>query len=548
MPFRYVIVPPLPGEQDHDGRNLTRPFRQFLYNRVRSGLDLDALKLEKGYDPALMAGMDEAVERLSRAIKNRERILIHGDYDADGLTALALMYYALRWAGADVIPFVPDRFNDGYGLSERGVRYAKDKGASLILTVDCGVSSHREVSIARGMGIDVIITDHHQLPERLPDAVVVHPQVGDYPDRGLTGVGVALKLALALYDRLNLKRGILYHLLDLVAVGTVADVGSMLGENRLLVKHGLRVLNSNWKEGNVRASANPGLKAIAESARAGVPVGAWQIGWLIAPRINAAGRMGRVDLAMELLISKDPRKIAFLVRELENLNRQRQNKQSRLMRIVRDRVDPSEPIVFVASEEVDEGVAGILASKLMEEFGRPAVVVAVSEGMARGSIRGVEPFNVYEALLKAGGLFGEGENFGGHTLAGGFAIREEKLDALRRELISYAYRVSVNGEFTRTVIVDAELSPEDIGPDFWMDMRHFQPYGHGFAPPVFALRLKGKPVPTSTGYATYLEHYEKRHRFRLRLVNPHTDLSGDLVVTSLRIKDGVIHGDVLGSL
>ena len=547
MPFKYVIVPPLPGEHDLEGRNLTRPFRQFLHNRVRSGLDLNALNLKKGYDPTLMAGMREAVERLSRAIVNGERILIHGDYDADGLTALALMYYALRWAGADVVPFVPDRFNDGYGLSERGVRYAKDAGASLILTVDCGVSSHREIDVARKMGVDVIITDHHQLPEDLPDAVVVHPQVGDYPDHGLTGVGVALKLALALYDRLNLKREALYHLLDLVAVGTVADVGSMLGENRLLVKHGLRVLNSNW-EGNVRAAANPGLKAIAESARAGVPIGAWQIGWLIAPRINAAGRMGRVNLAMELLISKNPRRISSLVRELENLNRQRQNKQSRLMRIIRDRVDPSEPIVFVVSEEVDEGVAGILASKLMEEFGRPAVVVSLSEGMARGSIRGIEPFNVYEALLNAGDLFSEDENFGGHTLAGGFSIRKEKLDVLRRKFVSYAHRVSVDGEFTRTVIVDAELSPEDIGPDFWMDMRHFQPYGHGFNPPVFVLRLKGKPVLTSNGYATYLEHYERRHRFRLRLVNPHTDLSGDIVVTSLRIKDGVIYGDVLGSL
>lgn len=505
-----------------------------------------ALNLRKGHDPFRMEGVREAVERLKLAVERGERILVHGDYDADGLTALSLMFYALAWVRADVVPFVPDRFTDGYGLSERGVRRAKEVGAKVILTVDCGVSSHREVAMAREMGIDVIITDHHLLPSDLPDAVVVHPSVGSYPDRNLTGVGVALKLALALYDALGEDRRKLYHLLDLVAVGTVADVGSMLGENRLLVKHGLHLLNRGIaSKGKV---GNDGLLAVVEKSRAGYPVGAWHIAWLIAPRINAAGRMGRTDVALSLLLSDSSRKALEWAEELERLNLQRKGKQSRIVRALRDEVSSSSPIVFVVSEDVDEGIAGIVASKLMEEFGKPAVVVSVSDGVAKGSVRSIEPFNVYEALSRASHLFSEDENFGGHTLAGGFKIREEKLDDLRRAMESYAYSVSVNGEFVRTVKVDAYLEAGEMEHSFWEDLARFRPYGHGFPSPVFALRLKGRPTLYSNGSTTYLEHYERRHRFRFRIANPSFNLRGEIVITNLRLKDGVVYGDVLGSL
>ncbi len=546
MPFKYVIIPPAEGEYDLEGVPLTRPFRQFLHNRLIGGLDLSELNLRRGHDPLRMDGMGEAVARLRLAVERGERILIHGDYDADGLTALSLMFYALVWVGADVVPFVPDRFADGYGLSERGVRRAKEVGAKVILTVDCGVSSHREVAMARAMGMDVIITDHHQLPTELPEAVVVHPAVGSYPDRGLTGVGVALKLALALYDTLGKDRRMLYHLLDLVAVGTVADVGSMLGENRLLVKHGLHLLNRGIESGG--RIGNDGLLALVRRSRAGYPVGAWHISWLIAPRINAAGRMGRTDVALRLLLSDGRSRAAALAEELERLNDRRKGKQDRVVRMLRNRVVPSSPIVFVVSEDVDEGIAGIVASKLMEEFGRPAVVVSVSDGVAKGSLRSIAPFNVYEALKSAESLFSEDENFGGHDLAGGFRIREEKLDSLRRALESYARSVSVGGEFVRTVKVDAYLEVGEIDPDFWGDMGRFRPYGHGFPPPIFALRLKGHPTLYSNGSATYLEHYEGRHHFRLRVLNPSLTLGGEIVVTNLRFKDGVVHGDVLGSL
>ena len=547
MPFKYVFVPPSPGEYEDESRRLSRPFRQFLYNRLnlergKVPITLSSLTLRKVSDPLLMEGMAAAVDRLKRAIERGERILVHGDYDADGLTALALMYYALKWLGADVIPFVPDRFADGYGLSERGVRYAKDVGAKLLLTVDCGVSSHGEVELAKGMGMDVIITDHHQVPDELPDAVVVHPALGEHPDRYLTGVGVAFKVALALYRAMGKSTTVLYSLLDLVAVGTVADVGTMLGENRLLVKHGIRLINTG------RDLIKEGLKAVIETSRITLPLGAWNIAWQIAPRINAAGRMGRVKLAMNLLLSNDGREAVRLARELEALNRKRRMKQDRLFRSIRAKVDPSEPIVFVADEGVDEGIAGILASKLMEEFGRPAVVVSLSDGMAKGSVRSIEPFDVYEALKLAEGMFGEGENFGGHTLAGGFRISEEKLDGLKRAMIEYALSRTVGGRFAKVVEIDAEVEPREMDADFWEDYNHFRPYGHGFPSPVFILKLRGRPVETSNGYSRYLEHYEGGKRFQLRIRNPDLDPKGDLVITSLRPKAGVIHGDVLGSL
>ncbi len=544
MPFKYVIIPPSEGEYEPEGVPLTRPFRQFLYNRLRDGLDLSALNLRRGYDPLLMEGMEEAVERVKRAIRRGERILIHGDYDTDGLTALSLMFYALAWVGADVVPFVPDRFTDGYGLSRRGVIRARELGAKVILTVDCGVSSHREVAMAREMGIDVIITDHHQLPTDLPEAVVVHPNLGAYPYTGLTGVGVALKFAIALYEALGEDKGKLYHLLDLVAVGTVADVGSMLGENRLLVKHGLYLMNRGIESGG--KIGNDGLLAVIRRSRAGYPVGAWHVSWLIAPRINAAGRMGRTDVALNLLLANRRERAMAWAEELERLNDQRKRKQEKVLQALRGRVNHSSPIVFVVSGDVDEGIAGIVAIRLMEEFGKPTAVVSVSDGVAKGSMRSIAPFNVYEALKSAEGLFSENENFGGHTLAGGFRIREEKLDDLRRALESYARSVSVNGEFVRTVKVDAHLKVEEMDHSFWEDMARFRPYGHGFPSPVFALRLKDRPTVLN-GPTTYLEHYEKRRHFRLRVLNP--PIAGEeVVVTNLRFKNGVVFGDVIGSL
>ncbi|NPA80046.1 MAG: single-stranded-DNA-specific exonuclease RecJ [Thermotogae bacterium] len=539
MALRYRILPPDVGEE---GEARSRAFRQLLYNRkVRRGLDLSRLNLSKVHDPFLMAGMAEATERVKRAIERGERILIHGDYDADGITALTLLVYALRWLGADVIPFVPDRFRDGYGLSRRGVEFARKRGAKLIITADCGVSSHAEVGMAKEYEIDVIITDHHQLPESLPNgAIVVHPAVGGrYPDTDLTGVGVAFKFALALYERMGKDKSVLYFLLDLVAVGTVADVGLMLGENRLLVKHGLRLMR-------LGRHVKLGLQALIRQARVHPPIGTWNIAWQIAPRINAAGRMGNSDLAMNLLISNSEREVENLARRLNDLNNLRRRRQEELLRVLMEEASTDSPIVFVVREDVDEGIAGILAGKLLHHFSKPAVVVSVSGGVAKGSLRSLEPFNVYEALRGAASLFGEGDNFGGHPLAGGFRLGVDRLEALRRRLEDYARRVLPEGRLVKVLYVDAEVEPGELDAAFWEDYGNFRPYGQGFPRPVLAIKF-----PTGPTYATdrYVEYVGGGKVFRFRLpegVAPPS--SGILVVEDIRWREGRIEGDIVGFL
>ncbi len=545
MPIKHLVLPPERGEVEGVEALRTRVFKQVLYNRVLRGVDLKEVFVKgKGSDPFLMEGMDEAVSRIALALKRGERIVIHGDYDADGITGLALLFYALKWVGGRVVPFVPDRFTDGYGLSRRGVRFAKRIGASLLITVDCGVSSPSEVEEAKALGMDVIITDHHGLPERLPDTVIVHPRLGNYPYPHLTGVGVAFKLALALYERLGLSKRPLYHLLDFLSIGTVADVGYMLGENRLLVKHGLRLINM---EGG--RFMKPGIRAIVEEARISLPISTWNISMQIAPRINAAGRMGNVNLAMELLLKQNPKEAADLARRLAELNRKRQSVQNKALGKLLTRVDGSSPIAFVSAEDISEGIAGILANKLVEAFSKPAVVVALKGGVAKGSLRSFEPFNVYDALNSLSDLFSEGENYGGHALAGGFKISADKLAELKRRLEEYAFKVSVDGKFVKTVMADAELRLEEINHEFWRDKTLLKPYGHGFPDPVFVLHLKRRPqVYGRENGEAILEHLEGERYLRMRVKGVFESTSETLVVENLRLRGGVLEGDVLGFL
>ncbi|MCC6011435.1 single-stranded-DNA-specific exonuclease RecJ [Candidatus Caldipriscus sp.] len=521
----------LPKDEEVDAP-LGRIFRKVLANRGISFKDLETREL---YDPFLMENINDAVDRILFALKTNERVLIHGDYDADGITALALLYRVLNDLGFDVIPYIPDRFSEGYGLSREAIRIAKDMGVNLIITVDCGISSKKEVEEAKNYGIDVIITDHHLKPKELPDTLIIHPQ--GYLNENLTGVGVSFKLAHALLQRLNVRdwKKKLYVLLDLVAVGTVADMGLLIGENRTMVKHGIKILSS--------ASAKAGFKAILKSASINPPIKPWVISFIIAPRLNSAGRMETAMKSFELLTKIKGEDALKFAEEVERLNRERQRIQNRDLKRILDFVETGEPINFVYLEGLHEGVLGILASKLVDMFEKPAFVININGEISRGSARGIEPFNVFEALDRVGYLF---ENYGGHALAGGFTIKTSKLEVLREKLKEYALEKAPQG-FGRTINIDAEISTQDLfDEEFWRDKELLEPYGYGFPEPVFVLKNDGK-MEISTDGKTILIFGE----YNLCELKVKGDVRGkkDLVITNLRrLADGSVYGEVLGEI
>lgn len=521
----------LPGDEEVDAP-LGSIFRRVLANR---GVEFRELTLVKTYNPFLMEGMYDAVDRISHAIKRDEKVLIHGDYDADGITSLALLFRVLKDFGVKVIPYIPNRFSEGYGFSINAIKKAKEEGASLIITVDCGISSYYEVEEARAKGIDVIITDHHLKPPKVPRAIIVHPQ--GYPNEGLTGVGVAFKVAHALYQYMNLEKWEvrLYKLMDLVAVGTVADLGSLLGENRLMVKHGLKVLSDG--------TAKAGFKAIYKGAGISPPIKTWHISFVIAPRLNAAGRLKTAMKSFELLTKTKGKDVKVFAEEIEKLNRERQKLQRQIYEVLIKEVREDEPIVFVYSEGLHEGVIGIVASKLSETFNKPAFVISIKGEISKGSARGIEPFNVFESLNTIGEIF---ENYGGHALAGGFTIKTHLLEKLRKHLNDYALKVAPGG-FKKVIKIDAEVFYEDIvSNDFWKDKNELEPYGPGFPEPIFLLKNTKKTVVSSDNTKVMIFGDKGICEFDAK---GRVAGKGDLVITNLRRgRDGTIYGDILGEM
>ena len=378
-------------------------------------------------DPLLLADMDKAVERLRRALDTGERIAVYGDYDVDGITSTVLLSDHLRSLGADCLTYIPDRLDEGYGVSDAAVDTLHAKGVTLIVTVDCGVTAALQAEHAAALGIDMIITDHHECPETLPRAVaVVNPKRPDsaYPFRALAGVGVAFQLLCALTGD---GETVLARYADLVAVGTVADVMPLIDENRLIVRRGLEKLESDPR---------PGLKALTdESGLCGRRLTATNVGYTLAPRINAAGRLGRAELAMSLLTVPAER-CAPLAEELCRLNRERQALETEIWRQARQMLGdgrPQAPIVL-AGEGWHQGVIGIVASRLAEAYRLPAVMICLDGDSGKGSCRSWGGFNLFEALSAcAEHLLG----FGGHALAAGLTLRRENVDAFRSGLAQY---------------------------------------------------------------------------------------------------------------
>ena len=435
------------------------------------------------YSPFLMADMDKAVARVQQALAAHEKIAVFGDYDVDGITATCILVDYLQGRGADVLHYIPRRIEDGYGLSCDAIEGLYQKGARLLITVDCGITGVEEVDFANSLGMDVVITDHHECKETLPRAVaVVDPHRPDcpYPFKHLAGCGVALKLALALGgpDR---EEALFSRYCTLAAIGTVADVMQMSGENRTIVSRGLAAIEH---------SDFIGLHALLkEAGLAGREITSVQIGFVLAPRINAAGRMGAADKAAELLLCTDPAEAERMARDLCALNRERQNVEQTIYSQAEEMIarlpDRDRSALVLESSRWHQGVVGIVASRLSEKYSRPSFMIHLNGATGKGSCRSWGGFNLFAALESCKDLL---LGFGGHELAAGFTIEEANIPAFRERMNDYAR--SFQGGAAPVSVLDVDVAithPSAVTLEELEALSALEPYGSGNARPVFCL-------------------------------------------------------------
>ena len=435
------------------------------------------------YSPFLMADMDKAVARLQQALAAGERMAVFGDYDVDGITATCILVDYLQSRGADVLHYIPRRIEDGYGLSHDAIENLYRQGARLLITVDCGITGVEEVDFANSLGMDVIITDHHECKETLPHAAaVVDPHRPDcgYPFKHLAGCGVALKLVLALGgpDR---EEALFSRYCTLAAIGTVADVMQMSGENRTIVSRGLAAIDHSYFIG---------LHALLkEAGLAGREITSVQIGFVLAPRINAAGRMGAADKAAELLLCTDPAEAERMARELCALNRERQNVEqtiySQAEEMIANLPDRDRSALVLESSRWHQGVVGIVASRLSEKYSRPSFMIHLNGATGKGSCRSWGGFNLFAALESCKDLL---LGFGGHELAAGFTIKEENIPAFRARMNEYARNFRGGAAPVSVLDVDVAIThPSAVTLEELEELSALEPYGSGNARPVFCL-------------------------------------------------------------
>ena len=445
----------------------------------------ERLELERSLSlsPMLMKDMDKAVARIQQAISGGETIAIFGDYDVDGITATVLIRDYLRSCGVRCLRYIPRRIEDGYGLSNETIQGLYDQGATLMITVDCGITGNEEVEFANSIGMDVVITDHHECKATLPAAVaVVDPHRPDcpYPFKHLAGVGVALKLVLALGGE-NREDALFARYCTLAAIGTIADVMRMEGENRTIVACGLEALSHTDFVG-VHA-------LLKESGLLGKEITSIQIGFVLSPRINAAGRMGAADLAADLLETDDPALAEDLARQLCELNRERQAVEQAICvdataKIGKLRSEERSALVL-SSEDWHQGVVGIVASRLSEKYSCPSFMIHLKDGTGKGSCRSYGGFNLFAALESCSDLL---DGFGGHELAAGFTIPEENIDAFRTRINRYVRSVSGGELPVSSLELDAAIvCPAELTLGQVEDLSQLEPYGAGNARPAFAL-------------------------------------------------------------
>ena len=441
-------------------------------------------RLDMLHDPLKFLSMDKAVDRLARAVRDQEMVFLHGDYDVDGISSTTLLTRAIRVLGGKALPFIPRRIEDGYDLSDAGVDAAIAAGAKVVVTCDCGTSAVSPVARLCKAGIDVIVTDHHLPGGELPDCLaILNPKRTGcgYPDKDLAAVGVAFKLALALARALGRNENFIWGMLDLVALATVADVAPLRGENRVFVRYGLKVLAD---------TQNVGLRALIRAAGlSGKPLTAGRIGFILAPRLNAAGRLGHAIRGVELLLSENEHEANTIARELEELNNKRQELDHATLEQARERVlqldlDDTFGIVL-ADESWHPGVIGIVASRLVEEFGRPTVLIALSEGEGKGSGRSISKFDLHGALGQSREFL---LRFGGHRAAAGVTIARDKVNEFAARFNDVAKSLLTPEDLVPEIRVDLEVNIDGMDERLESLFRHFEPFGIGNPSPVLLAR------------------------------------------------------------
>lgn len=484
----WQVAPKVPAHVQQQLGHIHPVMLQVLYNRgiIKPG-DIQAF-LEGHYlestDPFLLPDMDKAVARIEQAIDQEETIIVYGDFDADGVTSTVLLTQALRGLGVDrnlVRPYIPDRVDEGYGLNVDALTDLKAKGADLVITVDCGIRSVFEVEHANNIGLDMIITDHHSLGPVMPaGTAVINPKRPDsaYPEDMLAGVGIAYKLAQALkQSRPNRAAFDDSDLLDLVAIGTVADLAPLLKENRKLVSDGLHSLNN---------SKRAGIAAIARTARL-TPgnLTAESIAFGIGPRINAAGRLAHAYSAARLLAASSTNDANYYAEELDRLNRKRQQLTAELSALAESMVSPDAPILIAADTTFVSGVVGLVASRLAEKHYRPAIVMERGEDESRGSCRSIDKFHITEALDEVADLL---VRHGGHAQAAGFTVRNDNLPEFLSRITAIAERKLRDMELVPSLTVDAEIELDDVDWALFEHLQQLEPTGAANPQPTFLSR------------------------------------------------------------
>lgn len=494
---RWQIAARISPEADNNLSQYPPILRQILFNRGYATKEdasefLDTKEDELADSEGLL-GVSAAADRIQSAIKNDEKIIVYGDYDTDGVTSTALMVQTLQALGADVRAYIPDRFAEGYGLNTKALDSLKAEGARLVITVDCGIRALKEAEHARNIGLDLIITDHHSVGDDLPWAIAVinAKQLGDeYPEKNLAGVGTIYKLACALIERMGSGKIEAAQLLDLVALGTVADLVPLVGENRALVRQGIQQIHRQQRQGLLSLIGVTGLKAQRIKSS--------NIGFMLGPRLNAAGRLGSAMDAYNLLMATDLHKAGRLAQDLDNINRQRQ-------KITQEVMDASESMVVAesldgyilaaADAQFNLGIVGLAASRLVDRYYRPAFIAHKGEQVTRASCRSIPEFHITDALDQCAELL---DHYGGHAAAAGFTVQNKNWPALIEKLASIAEEQLGKLELMPTLNAEAETPLQDLSMDLLRQLDKLEPTGYGNPEAMFVTRdlkvLRSKAV------------------------------------------------------
>lgn len=546
MNSRWVLIDEHPQvPQMMELINVPRVIAQILLNRGVSTFD-DAryfLKptLDDLHSPFLMADMDLAVERIHDAIQGGEHIMVFGDYDVDGTTATTLLYLTIKLLTDRISSYIPNRMTDGYGLSTEGLEAAKSRGVTLILAVDCGITAHAEVEQAREMGIDVVIIDHHVPGDTLPNGVaILNPKRDDcgYPFKELCGVGLAYKVAQALAEHVGLPENTVYTHMDLVALGTTADIVPLRDENRVLTKYGLDMMQQTHKSGLQALLEVAGLREKELSTA--------HMLFLLAPRINAAGRMGDATRVVDLLITEDQHKAAQLAEELNVENKRRRKEDTLTFEAARDIVE-KDPVLkeskglVLASDTWHPGIIGIVASRMVEAFNRPVVMISTKGEKGRGSARTVGDFHLYNAIKECSDLLIQ---FGGHHHAAGLSIEKNRIDEFRQKFHEVVAARATPADFIPRLEIDSEIELEEVTPRMVKLMKMIGPFGPANHHPVLVSRNL-----SVVGNLRKIGMDNKHLRFRVRQKGRIMDAIGfGMAHFADRLKDNRDHLDLAYTL